>query len=82
MVRTERTPREWFEEAERCYLELHQGCAWCGGSHRVYRRQRDAATEYHCNVCDFHVSHDEESHEYQVIPGEDRVDPPPTMYEI
>src|SRR5437660_159129 len=28
---TKRTPREWFDEAARCYVEGHQGCAWCGG---------------------------------------------------
>ena len=42
MVRSERTSGEWFTEAERCYVERHQGCAWCGGSYRVFRRQRRA----------------------------------------
>jgi hypothetical protein len=70
MVRTERTSREWFAEAERCYIERHQGCAWCRGSYRVYRVRREHRTEYSCNGCDFRAAHDEQTGQYSIIPGE------------
>jgi hypothetical protein len=83
MTAVQRTPKEWFEEAARCYLEHHQGCAWCGGSHRVYKRPKGHAVTYYCHSCDFHIAHDESSNEYFFVPGDDRdetaVD---TMYEI
>jgi hypothetical protein len=72
MVRAERTSREWFTEAQRCYIERHQGCAWCGGSHRVYFVRRDGRVEYSCNGCDFRATHNEVTDQYLTIPGEVR----------
>jgi hypothetical protein len=58
MVATVRTPQEWFQEAARCYLEKHQGCAWCGGSHRVYQLVQEQQIVYYCYGCDFRAGHD------------------------
>ncbi len=83
MVRSGRTSSEWFREAARCYVERHQGCAWCGGSYRVYQRRRGAVVEYCCNGCDFRATHDETTGQYVLVPGEVRTrTPPETMFEI
>jgi hypothetical protein len=82
MVRFERTPGEWFKEAARCYLERHQGCAWCGGSYRVFQRRLGQRVEYHCSGCDFHCGHDEVTNQFLVVPGEARTEVPETMFEI
>jgi hypothetical protein len=83
MVRPERTSSEWFAEAARCYVESHQGCAWCGGSYRVYQLRRDGRVDYYCNGCDFRASHDEETDEYIAVPGEVQSKrTPETMFEI
>jgi hypothetical protein len=80
MVRAERTPREWFQEATRCYVDHHQGCAWCGGSYRVFQVKRGQRVEYYCNGCDFRAGHDADADEYFTIPGEeDCGDRPETM---
>jgi hypothetical protein len=83
MITSERTAFEWFQEAERCYVEGHQGCAWCGGPHRVFKHKRGNRIEYFCNGCDFRTSHDVETGQYVSIPGEN---PPgsstPTMHKI
>ncbi len=83
MVSSERTASEWFAEAARCYLEQHQGCAWCGGSYRVFHLRRGSRIEYYCNGCDFQAGHDEDKGEHFSVPG----DPRPkktseTMFEI
>jgi hypothetical protein len=83
MVSSERTSHQWFAEAERCYVERHQGCAWCGGSYRVFRKQRDNSLEYYCHSCDFRASHDSGTDQYVFIPGADtRGKRPETMFEI
>jgi hypothetical protein len=65
----ERTPRDWFEEAARRYLETHQGCAWCGGTHCVYHVVERHQESYYCNDCDFHTGYDIPSDEYTSFPG-------------
>jgi hypothetical protein len=83
MVSSERTSLQWFAEAERCYVERHQGCAWCGGPYRVFRRQRGSAMEYYCHSCDFHASHDVETGQCLFVPGADmRAKRPETMFDI
>jgi hypothetical protein len=83
MVSSERTSQEWFAEAERCYVERHQGCAWCGGPYRVFRRQRGSALEYYCHCCDFRASHDPETGQCLYVPGTDmRAKQPETMFDI
>ena len=67
------TPCEWFQEADRSYVEKHQGCPWCGGPNRVYRSQRNQIMEYHCGGCDFYACHDLESGQYFMGPGHDPV---------
>lgn len=83
MLRTERTAAEWFEEARRCYLERHQGCPWCGGSHRVHEVKRHARIEFYCSACDFQASYDTASGRFTSVPGEVHSrDKPDAMYEI
>jgi len=83
MVRCERTSAEWFAEAARCYVENHQGCAWCGGSYRVFQTQRGPRREYYCNGCDFRAVFDAATETYFSFPGEEHAsDKPPTMSEF
>lgn len=70
MHKTERSSFDWFREAQRCYLEHHQGCAWCGGSHRVFQTHAESQLTYYCNGCDFHVGYDRETDRYFHVPGE------------
>jgi hypothetical protein len=70
MLTAERTPRDWFQEAARCYLEKHQGCAWCGDSHQVFQFLHGKEVVYYCNGCDFRVSHDPVTNSFRTIPGE------------
>jgi hypothetical protein len=80
MTRYQRTPKEWFAEAARCYLEYHQGCAWCGGCHRVFRTEQGSQLEYYCTGCDFRAAHDQATNRYFSYPGEHQVgDKPSTM---
>lgn len=65
----ERSPREWYEEAARAYLEQHQACAWCGGRYQVYRGQRGNRHEYYCPCCDFFAFHDPSTDRYFAAPG-------------
>jgi hypothetical protein len=69
MVSVERASNEWFEEAAQCYVEGHQGCAWCGGAHRVFKLQSGNRTEYYCNGCEFLAAHDPEKEAYFFMPG-------------
>jgi hypothetical protein len=69
-MKTDRSPRDWYEEAVRCYRERHQGCPWCGGSYRVYHIHRPLQTVYYCHGCEFRVEFDRQSGEYQMVPGE------------
>ena len=69
-MKSDRTPRDWYEEAARCYLERHQGCPWCGGSYRVYHIQRPLHSLYYCHGCDFRAEFNQETGDYQMIPGE------------
>jgi hypothetical protein len=61
---------EWFHEAAHWYVEGHQACAWCGGSHRVFKAERDTRLEYYCNDCDFYVCHDRQADVYYMAPGQ------------
>jgi hypothetical protein len=72
MIASERTAGDWFKEAESCYVEKHQGCAWCGGSHRVFRLRQGQQVQFYCNACDFRVGFDQATGEYFSIPGEKR----------
>lgn len=76
-----RSAKEWFEEAARCYVANHQGCAWCGGSHRVFHRNKDNQQSYYCHGCDFKVGLDESTGKFFTIPGEDVEPGKLTMYE-
>jgi hypothetical protein len=71
MTHLAQTPCEWFHEADRSYVEKHQGCPWCGGANRVYRSDRNQLLEYHCGGCDFFACHDRESGQYFMGPGHD-----------
>ena len=65
----ERTPREWFELAERAYVEGHQACASCGGRHQVYKGRRGSRLEYYCPACDFYAFHDEGNNQFHAVAG-------------
>jgi hypothetical protein len=67
---SQRTPSEWFQVAAFCYVDKHQGCAWCGGSHRVFRHQRGSRTEYYCHGCDFRTTFDQATGQYDAESGE------------
>jgi hypothetical protein len=83
MVQVPRTASEWFQEATRTYIEKHQGCPWCGGSHRVFVRKHDRQVIYECHRCDFRAGHDAAVDRYFFTPGEDpRTAAQDTMYEI
>jgi hypothetical protein len=71
MTHSPQTPCEWFHEADRSYVEKHQGCPWCGGANRVYRSERNRLLEYHCGGCDFFACHDRETGQYFMGPGQD-----------
>jgi hypothetical protein len=64
------TPAQWFEQAARCYVEGHQACPWCGGSHRVFRAERADRVHYHCNCCDFYVCYEPRTGRYHLVPGQ------------
>lgn len=65
----ERTSESWFQEAERTYTEKHQGCPWCGGSHRVFCQRRGAKVIFYCQACDFQVTHDTAANSFAAVPG-------------
>jgi hypothetical protein len=65
----ERTSRQWFEDAERAYVEGHQACASCGGRHQVYKGRRGGRLEYYCPACDFFAFHDETNGQFYAVAG-------------
>jgi hypothetical protein len=82
MTRCKRTSSEWFAEAARCYVEQHQGCAWCGGSYRVFHSSHGTQSEYYCNGCDFRVVYDSATGRFHSYPGEKQAGAKPlTMVE-
>lgn len=83
MSNPERTPAEWFEEADRCYIEGHQACAWCRTPHQVRRVETETGVAFHCGRCDFHAAYNPDLHRYQIIPGERNAcrPAPPTMHD-
>ena len=72
MLHAEWTPRDWYLEASRRYVEGHQACAWCGGAHRVRKTEHNDRLEFQCNSCDFHASFDPKTGRYAFVPGEKR----------
>jgi hypothetical protein len=70
MLALGRTAQEWFHEAARCYLDKHQGCAWCGGPHRVYQLVQELQIVYYCYGCDFRAGHDKTTGQFFSFPGE------------
>jgi hypothetical protein len=79
---TVRRAELWFRDAQRDYVEKHQGCPWCGGAHRVFRQRRDQVQLYQCQACDFQASHDEAADRFAFIRGEESLPIPETMCEI
>jgi hypothetical protein len=82
MNRCQRSPRDWFAEAERCYIEHHQGCAWCDESYCVYHSARAQHREYCCNSCDFRAGFDAANNRFFSYPGEDPANQVTKMYDI
>jgi len=75
----QRTAAEWFAEAQRSYIEDHQGCPWCGGSHRVHHVHSSTKTIFACQHCDFQAFRDTQSARCGFIPGEARSEVSDTM---
>ena len=73
------TPCEWFLNAERAYAEDHQGCAWCGGAHRVRLSRNGPKSIYSCQRCDFQASYDSHLDRFHIVPGEDQLTVSETM---
>ena len=67
----QRDCRQWFDQAARCYVEDHQGCAWCGESYCVSHSLHGERQTYYCQSCDFQASFDNGTGEYAHIVGED-----------
>jgi hypothetical protein len=68
-LQLQRSPADWYRVATRRYIEGHQACAWCGGSHRVFKSRHGSRQEYACSSCEFYVAYDPESKDYFVEPG-------------
>lgn len=81
---TSRTAEDWFKEAERVYTEKHQGCPWCGGSHRVFCQRSGDTLLFYCQGCDFHASHHASDNTFRMLPGiiDTDVEIPDTMFGI
>ncbi len=60
----------WYERAAHRYVEKHQGCAWCGGSHCVFCSHRPDRVEYSCSVCDFFACYNHQTNRYYSSPGQ------------
>ena len=66
----DRSAAQWFDRAAHCYIEKHQGCAWCGCSYCVFRSPRHDRVEYECIVCEFFACYNHETERYYVGPGQ------------
>jgi hypothetical protein len=83
MTRYERTPQEWFAQAAQMYVERHQACAWCGGSHRVSHTKKEGRSEYLCTGCDFRAGYEAAVNRFYSYPGEEQAGKKPvTMLAI
>ena len=69
-IHDDRNASRWFERAMRCYIEKHQGCAWCGHSYCVFRSRRADGIEFSCSLCDFFACHHHQSNRYYAGPGQ------------
>jgi hypothetical protein len=78
LIYPERTAREWFEEAERAYIEGHQACASCGRRHQVYKGRRSNRLEYYCPACDFYAFRDESNGQFFAAAGREIAERTPT----
>jgi hypothetical protein len=76
-IRIEWTASEWFQRAAQAYVQGHQACVWCGGSHRVYRNERSGCVEYFCSDCEFYAIHDRNQNRYLSAPGQPSAAPVP-----
>src|SRR5262245_54420705 len=59
----------WFQKASRCYVEQHQGCPWCGGSHCVFRSRRPEREQFCCSECDLFACRVHDNDSYLFTPG-------------
>jgi len=63
-------PYDWYAQAERAYVEQHQGCPSCGGQHCVFRSVWDHRIEYYCSLCDFAVCRNQATGVCMATPGQ------------
>jgi len=66
----DRSAAQWFDRAAHCYIEKHQGCAWCGCSHCVFRSPRPDRIEFSCIVCEFFACYNHETDRFYISPGQ------------
>jgi hypothetical protein len=71
-LKAERTPREWYDDAVRCYIEGHQACPRCRRRHCVFQARWGRRTEYYCSACDFSTCHDGGTGRYFEAAGDGR----------
>src|SRR5262249_43692970 len=71
-LNADRTPREWYQEAVRCYIEGHQACASCGAKHCVFQSRWGQRLEYYCSACDFSTCFDGQTGRYFAVIGDGR----------
>jgi hypothetical protein len=71
----ERTPAQWFADAEHWYRAEHQGCPCCAARHCVYRSEWAGRIEYYCTVCDFSACFDGPTGRWFAVAGAERGQP-------
>ena len=71
MTPNDRSAQEWYALAERKYVDNHQGCVWCDGSHRVFCARQGTKITYYCQACDCQASFDTKDEKHVFVPGED-----------
>ena len=70
--RPNQSPLEWFQQSAKWYVEHHQGCVHCGGSHCVFYSDWCQRIEYYCAACDFLTCHDLQTDRYHAAVGDGR----------
>ena len=67
----DRSPAEWYREADRRYLVAHQACALCDGHHCVFRSEGAGRVEYSCSACGFSVCHERRTSSFVAAAGDE-----------
>ncbi len=70
-VLQDRSPAEWYNEAERSYITAHQACAACDAQYCVFRGEFGGRIEYSCSACGFSVCHECRTASYIAAAGDE-----------